>query len=279
MTHESDLHPFDSDTAVEPLGKGRYRAEIRESWWVGRGPNGGYIGAILMRAIQAEVPGRPPRSLTVHFPLPPGVGPAEVEVRVERAGRSASFFSARLTQNGETKSLALAALSENWAGLSYEAAVMPEAKPPEELHEFDPTFPGVPKLLGNYRVIPALGEYVFTGGEVPRSGGWIRAKEPRALDAPLVVAIMDAWFPVPFVRTTGPFPAPTLDFTVHFRSPLPPAGAAPEDFYLADFHSALARDGFFEEDGELWSAGGTLLAQSRQLGLLLGSAPESEADG
>lgn len=267
----SDRHPFDRDTAVDSLGDGRYGAEIRDNWWVGRGPNGGYIGAIMMRAIQSEVPGRPPRSLTVHYPLPPAVGPAEIEVRVERAGRSASFLTARMTQEGETKSLALAALSDDWDGLSYEAVAMPEAKPPGELAEFDPTFPGVPKLFGNFRVFPALGEYVFTSGNVPRTGGWIRTRDPHPLDAPLVVAIMDAWFPVPFVRTTGPFPAPTLDFTVHFRSPLPPADATPADFYLADFHSALARDGFFEEDGELWGAGGELLAQSRQLGLLLGT--------
>jgi hypothetical protein len=36
------------------------------------------------------------------------------------------------------------------------------------------------------------------------------------------------------------------------------------------FRSGLAHDGFFEEDGELWSADGRLLAQCRQLALLLG---------
>jgi len=56
---------------------------------------------------------------------------------------------------------------------------------------------------------------------------------------------------------------------VHFRTPLPPSGAAPADAYLAVFRSGPARHGFVEEDGELWSRDGTLLAQSRQLALLL----------
>jgi acyl-CoA thioesterase len=38
---------------------------------------------------------------------------------------------------------------------------------------------------------------------------------------------------------------------------------------VARFTTKLARDGFFEEDGELWATDGTLVAQSRQLGLLL----------
>ena len=70
--------------------------------------------------------------------------------------------------------------------------------------------------------------------------------------------------------------APTIDLTVHFRSELPPPGASEEDFYVADFSSALSRDGLFEEDGELWSADGTLLAQSRQLALILGDGGDGD---
>ena len=54
---------------------------------------------------------------------------------------------------------------------------------------------------------------------------------------------------------------------MHFRSPLPIDDA----LLLGRFRTRQVRDGFFEEDGELWAPDGTLVAQSRQLGLLLGA--------
>jgi acyl-CoA thioesterase len=146
---------------------------------------------------------------------------------------------------------------------------MPAVAAPAELYSPDPgDVSDMPTMFQNYSVRPALGEPAFSGG-APLSGVWIRAREPRPLDPPLAAAILDAWFPAPFVKLARPVPAPTLDYTVHFRAPLPPPGADAGDPYLAVFKSELSRDGFFEEDGELWSADGTLLAHSRQLALLL----------
>ena len=75
---------FAEDTAVNALGDGRYRASISRAWWIERGPNGGYLAAIVLRAILAEVddPARRPRSLTLHYLRPPVEGPCEVAVPV-----------------------------------------------------------------------------------------------------------------------------------------------------------------------------------------------------
>jgi acyl-CoA thioesterase len=263
-------HPFDLDTAVEPLGGGRFGATMSERWWVGRGPNGGYVAAVILRAVMATVgPERAPRSLTVQFPRAPAAGPVEIAVRVEREGGRATFLSARLEQGGEIQATALAVLSEDWGEAGFADATMPDAGEPGELHSPEPgAVEGMPAMFQNYSARAAIGATAFSGGPA-RNGGWIRAREPRLLDAPLAAAILDAWFPASFVRIGRPVPAPTIDYTVHFRSPLPPPGAAPDDPYLAVFSSSLARHGFVEEDGELWRADGTLLAHSRQLALLL----------
>jgi acyl-CoA thioesterase len=264
------LHPFDVDTDVEERGEGRFDVTISERWWVGQGPNGGYVAAIILRAIQRMAePERAPRSLTVHFPRAPVAGPAEIAVTVERQGGRVTFLSARLEQRGELQATALAVLGEDWEANGFAELKMPDAGEPGELYEPDPAkVPGMPTMFQNYSMRSALGEPAFSGG-APYSGAWFRAREPRLLDAPLAAAILDAWFPAPFVHIERAVPAPTIDYTVHFRSPLPPPGASAEDPYLAIFKSGLARHGFFEEDGELWSTDGTLLAQSRQLALLL----------
>src|SRR5690606_32901731 len=103
---------FARDTAVTGLGAGRYGAHVDEGWWIQRGPNGGYLAAIVLRAILEEAgrPDRRVRSITLHYLRPPVAGPCEVEVTVERVGRGLTTASARLRQDGRDCVLALAAL-------------------------------------------------------------------------------------------------------------------------------------------------------------------------
>jgi hypothetical protein len=122
--------------------------------------------------------------------------------------------------------------------------------------------------MRNYDLRWALGGQPGVAGALAESGGWMRAREPRAIDAPLVAAMTDAWAPAAFVALGRFVAAPTLDLTIHIRRPLPPAGSAPADHVLGRFRSGLSVAGVWEEDGELWTPGGELIAQSRQLALV-----------
>ena len=261
---------FEQDTAVTRTGPGVYETNVSENWWVVRGPHGGYLASILLRALIDTVDDaeRSPRSLTVHYAAAPEAGPARIETEVIRSGGKLSTLSARLLQNDSTVAIAMAAFSKDWGGLDYSDQTMPESVGPEDgfpVHEVD----SVPEFVKRFHMMATLGDPPMSGSEHARLGGWIRMAEPVLADSVVVATLMDAWMPVVFPVATEQIVAPTIDLTIHFRAPLPHPGAEQDDYYFGVFWSHLARDGFFEEDGELWSKDGVLLAQSRQLALTL----------
>jgi acyl-CoA thioesterase len=261
-------HHFDADTALEPAGEHVWRAWTPEHWFVGRGPNGGFLAALAARAAEVAA-GRPLRSLALHFVAAPAVGPLSVAVTLEREGRSYSTASVRIDQDGAPMTLALAtlgALPEE--GAAWDAAVMPAARPLAETGSMPLDEPGIPAFMRNYDLRWAVGSAPGAAGDVPETGGWIRTTEPRGLDAPLVAAMTDAWAPAAFVALGRFVAAPTLDLTIHIRRPLPPPGMRAEDYVLGLFRSRLSVAGVWEEDGELWTPGGELIVQSRQLALV-----------
>ncbi len=148
------VHPFDLDTAIQDLGDGRFGAEMSERWWVERGPNGGYVAAVILRAIQAAAAlKRAPRSLTVQFPRAPVAGPVEIAVKTERQGRTVTFLSARMEQQGKLQATALAVLADDLDASGFAELQMPDVEPPAELYAPDPTqVSGMPTMFQNYSV-------------------------------------------------------------------------------------------------------------------------------
>lgn len=258
---------FDRDTAVVRTGPGWFAGSLDRGWWIRRGPNGGYVAALLLRSAMLELDEaeRAPRSLTIHYTAPPEEGDFQVEARVERSGRSLSTVSLRMLQADRLVALGLAALSKAREGPSFGTAHMPEVPPPE----------ACPPFLDDGFEAPIRERYdqrTAFGGSEGLCGGWIRPSEPRLLDAPLAAAIADAWTPTVYHWAPEHMSGrgvPTVDLTVHFRATLPLVDAAPDDFYLVCFRTRHVGDGFLEEDGEIWSPGGTLIAQSRQLAVTL----------
>jgi acyl-coenzyme A thioesterase PaaI-like protein len=264
---------FDRETAVTPLGDGRYESRLDTSWWVMRGPNGGYLAAIVLRALAAAVgdPERAPRSLTIHYTEPPAEGSLTIATTIERAGRSLTSTSARLEQDGRLIGLALGAFSRARPGPEVCDLVMPDV-PPATAVEPMVLPPEAPPIAGRWESRWVLGTPRMRGG-VPAgeavAGCWLRLPERRVVDAPVAAAITDASVPAIFSRIDEPIVVPTVDLTIHFRSGLPVPGARPDDFVFAVFRTGVVAEGFLEEDGEVWTADGTLIAQSRQLAAVM----------
>ncbi|MEA2346706.1 MAG: hypothetical protein QOG62_493 [Thermoleophilaceae bacterium] len=261
---------LDRDTALRPLGDGRYEGAVAEGWNTPRGPLGGYVMAILLRGLIEEVgdPERQVRSLTVNFLRSPVPGPVTVKAVIERVGRSLTTTTGRLEQDGKAIAIAIATFSKPWPGSpEFFANPMPAVEPADPDGDSTQGLPPGkrPPFADRLRMQVRFGAPLFSGADSSQVGGWLGLRDPHPLDALAVALLTDAWFPAPWPRLTELTPAPTIELSVYFRCPLPlPAGPL-----LGRFTSREARAGFFDEDGELWAPDGTLVAQSRQLALLI----------
>jgi acyl-CoA thioesterase len=264
---------FARDTAVTAAGEGRWHATVSPLWAIATGgANGGYVGAIVLHAMEAAVGDatRRPRSLTLHLLRACGPGAVEISVTVERTGRTLTSVSARLTQEDRLIVLALGAFGRTIddvpAVLRYaEPPPVPTAPPDLRMTE---AWPEAPPIAHRLALTSAFGPGDLSGGDEAVTGGWMRLAEPSPPDAAALLFYADAWAPAPWARVTEPTLAPTIDLTVHFRAALPHPGMTAQDPVLGRFVSTTSRDGYFEEDGAVWAPDGTLLVQSRQLALL-----------
>jgi acyl-CoA thioesterase len=288
---------FEQATAVTRVGDGRYRAEIDPGWSTPIAANGGYLAAILVRALEAHGATAPEggtgarqlRSLTCHYLRPVSGGPLDVHVEVVRAGRRISTVKLTASQGGKDAILALAAL----AVLDLPAAGQWEPEPqrigpppardaplidPDDYRRsgadgwLGPT-PTMPPMFRRVRVAPRIGGVPFSNrpmppGEAPETGGWIALPEARPLDAAFIALCTDVWWPPAFQPLGRPAIAPTIDLTIHVRADIPPEGL-PDQPVLGWYRSTAAHGGLMEEDAALFLPDGTLLAHARQLAIFM----------
>ncbi|HEY0517690.1 MAG TPA: thioesterase family protein [Solirubrobacteraceae bacterium] len=268
---------FERDTAVQrrPGGDATaavFDANVTEGWKAGRGPHGGYLAAMILRALGETVDdeARSPRSLTVHYARAPQPGAVEIATRIERAGRSLSTLSARMEQDGRLIALVVSAFSVPWNGPELNDLPLPDVEPagPEREAGTARRF-GAPAFTEHLVLQPRFNGAPLSGERrAMLAGAWLGLAEERALDAPALAFFSDALIPSPYFALDAPVMAPTIDLTIHFRTSLPRPGDA-SDLVFAQVRSQLVHEGFFEEDGVIWAADGTVLAQSRQLAILL----------
>lgn len=255
---------LDTDTALEPIGAGKFRAQITDRWNIGSAPNGGYLAVIATKAIAAVLPQPDPFSVTTHYLAVAKPGPAEVITEVIRLGKGHSTAEARLVQDGRELLRTIAVFGDLGAisGPTNVTSRPPEL-PPIEACEHGRPAPSAPVIGERLDVAMAPGTVSWTKGapnEIAELGGWIRLRDGREPDPISLVFFADA-FPPPVLNLSAvrtPW-VPTLELTVHVRARPAPG------FLRAWFKTRALIDGYLEEDGEIWDSSGALVAMSRQL--------------
>jgi acyl-CoA thioesterase-2 len=260
---------FESQTVVEKIGEGRYRAVLEPDWAIW-GPNGGYIATIALRAAGAESHFVRPASFLCQYLSVAEF--AEVELRVEtlRAGRRTQALRVSMHQEERYILEALVWTVAPNQGLVHDFTRPPAVPPPEDLPSMEELLARKGrKITGfwrNYDIRPIGG---LTDGESepgePRIRGWYRFR-PRArcedpfADAGRPVVLIDTytwasvWAAYPSDEAL-PFIAPNLDLHVRFHR-----SATDSEWLFCEGRADLAEDGLIGADMRVWSRQGKLLA-------------------
>ena len=263
------MHDFDRDVATVAIGDGRWRTEVTPRWNIGDKPNGGYVLACLVEAMrQAVGPDKPDLlTTTAHYLRPTSVEPAEIAVDVVRVGRRHAHLEARLVQ-GTERVRALGAFGDLAAADASVPTLVrggpPDLPPPDDCIGRGAMRGGAPSIAQMIESrFPAATPWL----EGERSGetvvtGWIRFADGRPADVAALPLLADAFPPAIFALGPAGW-VPTVELTVHVR-------ARPAPGWLrCRFETRFLTGGYLEEDGEIWDTDGRLVAQSRQLAMLL----------
>ncbi|KFF99343.1 thioesterase family protein [Streptomyces europaeiscabiei] len=262
---------FDRDTTATRREEGVYDIDLSAGWTITGAVNGGYLLAVLGRALADALPHHDPFTISAHYLTASRPGPAVVRTDVVRTGRTLSTGQASLFQyDDEGREVERIRVLASYGDLdTLPDDVRTTAKPP--------AIPPIEQCFGAEDApapIPggsALADRLLLKLD-PATLGW-------ALGAPSGNGEMRAWFGLTDGRDADPFTlllavdalpptafelgvmgwVPTVELTVHVR-----CRPAPGPLRVAIVTRNLA-GGFLEEDAEVWDSADRLVAQSRQL--------------
>lgn len=267
---------FDRDTALTPRAPGEYGIDLSPGWSVMSAVNGGYLLAVVARALSDALPHPHPFSITAYYLTASRPGPAVVRTDTVRAGRTLSTGSASLFQydadGREVERIRVLASYGDLGTLSSDVGTL--AKPPAFAPLEQCFGPQDAEADHPIRLGSTIADRLSLKMD-PATLGW-------ASGAPSGQGEMRAWFGLADGREPDPFSlllavdalpptawelgfegwVPTIELTVHIRA-LPAPG--PLRVALATRNAA---GGFLEEDAEVWDSTDRLVAQSRQLARL-----------
>ena len=262
---------FDRDTAVTLREEGVYDAELSAGWTIIQAVNGGYLLAMLGRALGDALPHPDPFSVSAHYLTASVPGPAVIRTETVRTGRTLSTGQASLLQYAEdgteVERIRVVATYGDLDALTGEVrtSAEPPAIPPLE-HCLGPgdgpaPIPGSSAITDrlDIRLDPAtVGWVVGAPSGKGEMRGWFGLADGRDPDPLSLLLTVDALPPTSFELGLKGW-TPTVELTTHVR-----CRPAPGPLRVSITTRNLA-GGFLEEDADVWDSADRLVAQSRQL--------------
>ena len=260
---------FDLATEVRDEQSGHYVATVHEGWDIRGNANGGYVMALVASAMRDASQRQDPISVTAHYlaPLPPG--DVRIATEVVKSGKTFCTVQASMHQSGREAVRVVGAfgeLADARAGLFHLELAPPQLPRITECSRRPASGLGFTMgLMDKLDIWLHPDDTGFARGE--QSGkaivrGYINFSDQRPIDTLALLLVADAFPPPIFQVMTMPGWVPTVELTVHVR-----AQPAPGPLSCV-FTTHAVQGGMFEEDGQIWDSNGTLVAQSRQIGLV-----------
>lgn len=106
------LEVFSQASAIHARAAGTFEADVSDEWTILGKPNGGYLLALLGRAVSTVTDSGHVVAASAHYVRSPNPGPVEIEAEILRRGRSISQVRARMLQGGRRCVEALMSTSE-----------------------------------------------------------------------------------------------------------------------------------------------------------------------
>ncbi len=250
---------FDRTTAVVPVAgrPGEFSVELDAGWSALAGVHGGYMCALAVRGAELAAPGRTVRTMTASFLRPGRVGPATLVVGERRQGRSFTTMDVDLVQQDRVVATSRLTLMAERSGIEWGERRPLDLAPPQECVEFQP--PAEVISFGRFELRFDPERMPFTDGRT-RLAGYVRPREPRAIDAAWLVMAADCFPPPAFARSERPLGGVSIDLAVHVhRNGL----ELDEGEWLAgSFEIHDSTGGLAVEHGRITLIDGTVVAES-----------------
>ncbi|QPS99466.1 thioesterase family protein [Staphylococcus equorum] len=269
MNFINQNHQLDEATELSVTADG-YHGHTSKSYANMIGPFGGIIASTLLKAvmIHPQCQGEP-ISLTINYAAPVSDGEFTVKANPVRTNRSTQHWFIELLQSNDTIISGTAVLAKRRATWSSTEAKMPDAPPQDEIKPlpFLKDYPWTQSY--DIRIIEGAPSIMSQGDDDKQVDSvttqWIQDYPQRTMDFLSLTAICDAFFPRIYTRRKQLVPIGTVSLTIYFHTDAKMLAQHAADSVLGQARALQYYNGFFDQEAQIWSPHGHLLATTHQI--------------